>query len=72
MFMRSSLVKKPSGNKLNWIIFLDAINAYVSTEEGADYKSYADIIKQIDDTKNNWQHSNYLQQVHLAGRLKIL
>ena len=30
---------------------LDAINAYVSTEEGADYKSYADIIKQIDDTK---------------------
>ena len=30
---------------------LDAINAYVSAEEGADYKSYADIIKQIDDTK---------------------
>ncbi|WP_211146488.1 MULTISPECIES: hypothetical protein [Bacteroides] len=30
---------------------LDAINAYVSTEEDADYKSYADIIKQIDDTK---------------------
>lgn len=51
---------------------LDAINAYVSTEEGADYKSYADIIKQIDDTKNNWQHSNYQQQVHLARRLKIL
>ena len=43
-------MKKPSGNKLNWIS-LDAINAYVSTEEGADYKSYADIIKQIDDTK---------------------